>query len=309
MIRPLGVGINNKAVCFKADKHTIDKKTGGYSDPLMKWPLRGCAFSNEVGEALRPIIGDIATLSWIPALMYIGADVYDKYKNDQNEYSPNSRRCLKQAVFQGMASVFLPLVAVKAGQNVFSQFGKMTDDKISINVKEKIATTAENFIADGKMRAYDGKDSECVRDFMGRVSNQLDYSKQKRSLKNCLKIFNTDKQEKVNTYAEKTIRDLIKMRKDILKPNTEFKSGKWYSAYVNALKGGQTESVAIKSVLSKYQNSKLMSSKFIKTIGGFVALGIAIKPIDHFVEEILIGKYVGPEIDKLDAHVHAHKDI
>ena len=43
-----------------------------------------------------------------------------------------------------------------------------------------------------------------------------------------------------------------------------------------------------------------MSSKFIKTIGGFVALGLAIKPIDHFVENTLIGKYVGPGIDKLD---------
>ena len=41
----------------------------------------------------------------------IGADIYDKYKNDQTEYSPSSHRGLEQAIFQGMASIFLPLVA------------------------------------------------------------------------------------------------------------------------------------------------------------------------------------------------------
>ena len=109
-----------KVCAFKADTVSIDSKTGEYRDPLMKWPLRGAAFTNEVGEALRPLIGGYATLSWVPALMYIGADIYDKYKNDQTEYSPNSKRLLKQAVFQGTASVLLPILAVKLGQNLFS---------------------------------------------------------------------------------------------------------------------------------------------------------------------------------------------
>ena len=131
MIKPAGV----HTVSSRADNHTIDSKTGGYKDPLMNWPLRGAAFTNEVGEALRPIIGNAANMTWVPALMYIGADVYDKYKNDQTEYSPDSKRCLKQAIFQGLASVFLPVVAVKLGQNAFSQFGKFTEDKISLNAK------------------------------------------------------------------------------------------------------------------------------------------------------------------------------
>ena len=73
---------------FCADKKTINVD-GEYRDPLMRWPLRGAAFTNEVGEALRPIIGEYATLSWVPALMYIGADIYDKYKN--NNARNNSR--------------------------------------------------------------------------------------------------------------------------------------------------------------------------------------------------------------------------
>lgn len=295
MIRPLGISAQN---VFKADKKNINKETGEYKDPLMQWPLRGAAFTNEVGEALRPVIGGYATLSWAPALLYIGADVYDKYKNDQTEYSPDSRRCLKQAIFQGMASVFLPLIAVKAGQNAFAQAGKFSEDKISINSKEHVANVAEQFVANGKMRAFDGKDEECIKEFTNNVISSMDYNNKKSSIKNLFKIFRLDTQEKVEKYSEKTIKELIKLRKDLLNPADEFKSNKWYKAYEADLKKGQTSSVAVKSVLTNYQQSKMLKGKAVKTLGGFVALGMAIKPIDHFVEEVLIGKYVGPEIDR-----------
>lgn len=296
MIKPLGASVQT----LKADTRTKDSKTGEYKDPLMQWPLRGAAFTNEVGEALRPVIGGYATLSWAPALLYIGADVYDKYKNDQTEYSPDSRRCLKQAIFQGMASVFLPLIAVKAGQNSLAQAGKFTEDKISINSKEHIAKIAEQFIANGKMHVFDGKDEECVKEFSDIVRNSLDFKNQKTSLKNIFKIFRFDKKEKVKEYSEKTIKDLIDLRKNLLNPTDSFKKNKWFKAYEADLNAGQSSNVAIKSVLTQFQQNKMFKGKFIKTLGGFVALGIAIKPIDHFVEEVLIGKYVGPEIDKFN---------
>ena len=295
MIRPLGISAQQ---AFRADKRTINKETGEYKDPLMQWPLRGAAFTNEVGEALRPVIGGYATLSWAPALLYIGADVYDKYKNDQTEYSPDSRRCLKQAIFQGMASVFLPLIAVKAGQNTFAQAGKFSEDKISINSKEHVANAAEHFIANGKMHAFDGKDEECIKEFTNNVLSSMDYNNKKSSIKNLFKVFRLDSKEKVEKYSEKTIKELIKLRKDLLNPAEEFKSNKWYKAYEADLKKGQTPSVAVKSVITNYQQAKMLKGKAVKTLGGFVALGMAIKPIDHFVEEILIGKYVGPEIDR-----------
>ena len=296
MIKPLGASVQT----FKVDTRTKDSKTGEYKDPLMQWPLRGAAFTNEVGEALRPVIGGYATLSWAPALLYIGADVYDKYKNDQTEYSPDSRRCLKQAIFQGMASVFLPLIAVKAGQNSLAQAGKFTEDKISINSKEHIAKIAEQFIANGKMHVFDGKDEECVKEFSDIVTNSLDFKNQKTSLKNIFKIFRFDKKEKIKEYSEKTIKDLIDLRKNLLNPTDSFRKNKWFKAYEADLNAGQSSNVAIKSVLTQFQQNKMFKGKFIKTLGGFVALGIAIKPIDHFVEEVLIGKYVGPEIDKFN---------
>ena len=152
MISPIGA----QKTVFKSNQKRADKtEDNNYQDPLLKWPLRGAAFSNEVGEALRPMIGNTANLFWVPALLYIGADVYDKYKNNETEYSPDSRRCLKQAVFQGLASIFLPLIAVTAGQDMFSQIGKLGEDKVSINTKEHISKLAEDFIKNGKMCAFD----------------------------------------------------------------------------------------------------------------------------------------------------------
>jgi len=292
MIKPVGA----YNVSCKADNHSVDK-AGNYTDPMMNWPLRGCAFTNEVGEALRPLIGSYANLTWAPALMYIGADVYDKYKNDQTEYSPNSKRALKQAIFQGLASVALPVVAVKLGQNIFSQFGKFTEDKISLNAKEHVSKTAEHFIANGKMRAFHGQDEECVKEFLAQVSDSADFHSKKNSVKNSFRIFSLDKKDNFEKYAEKTIRDLIQLRKDLLNPSEEFKTCGWYSKFVSAIKDGQTENVAVKSVLTNFQKGKMLKGNFIKTIGGFIALGLAIKPIDHFVENVLIGKYVGPQID------------
>lgn len=294
MIKP----IQTNSTTYRADNQSINKKTGEYVDPLMNWPLRGAAFTNEVGEALRPLIGTYANLTWVPALMYIGADVYDKYKNNQTEYSPNSKRCLKQAIFQGLASIFLPVIAVKIGQNSFSQFGKFSKDRVSLNAQEHVSKVAEQFIANGKMRAFDGKDKECVEEFVSQVYDSMDFNNKKDSLKNSFKVFRLDSKEKVGNFAEKTINDLINLRKDLINPTPEIKKGKWYSKYKYALKNGQTENVAVKSVLTDFQKSKLLKGNFIKTIGGFIALGLAIKPIDNFVEDILIGKYVGPQIDK-----------
>ena len=71
---------------------------------------------------------------------------------------------------------------------------------------------------------------------------------------------------------------------------------------------GQTSTVAIKSALINSQQRKMLKGRVVKTIGGFIALGLAIKPIDNFVENILIGKWVGPGIDKIEPKKSKIKD-
>jgi hypothetical protein len=42
--------------------------------------------------------------------------------------------------------------------------------------------------------------------------------------------------------------------------------------------------------------------RVVKTSGGFLALALAINPIDKFVENILIGKIVSPGLEKTKTH-------
>ena len=274
-----------------------------YKDPLMEWPLRGAAFTNEVGEGLRPLIGGVANLFWAPVFLYIGADLYDKYKNDGVEHSPNSARMLKQACFQGLASILLPLIVIKGGQNIFSLLGMLSKDKISYNSQEKIIELAKTFVANGNMRAFVGKDEECISKFNDIIKNNLEFkshndfiTKLFTKIQKSLKI---NKKEHIEEYANKLIKEMIETRKSLLNPTDEFKKNKNYSNFQSAMKNGQTQNVATKTALTKMLNSKSLSSKIIKTIGGFIAVGFAITPVDKFVEHVLIEKYLGPKIDKI----------
>jgi polyhydroxyalkanoate synthesis regulator phasin len=259
----------------------------------MNWPVRGAAFTNEVGEALRPLIGGAATLSWVPALLYFGADIYDKYKNDKTEYKPDSVRGTEQAIFQGLASIALPLLAVRTGQNLFSLFGVLTKDNISINTKEHINDLAQRFVANGKMHAHHNDDKACIRDFMSVVSNNMDLSDKKR-----IKHVYSKNKKNIHNYAESTVKELIELRKKLLSPSEEFKETPLYYNYRQSLKKGETKNVAVKSALTKQLQTKALKGKLVKTLGGFIALGLAINPIDKFVENVLLGKYISPRLEK-----------
>jgi hypothetical protein len=282
----------NTRQTFCAEKTTV-KQQNEYTDPLMTWPIRGAAFSNEVGEALRPIVGDVATLSWVPALLYFGADIYDKYKNDKTEYSPDKNRGLEQAIFQGMASITLPLIAVKAGQNLFSLLGIFSSDKLPINTKEHINKLAQQFVANGKMHAYHGKDEECAKEFLTTVANNMNLSDNPY-----LKTSYTRNKVNINKNAKKTINNLISLRKNMLNPSKEFLNNPCYKHYKIAINKGQTKNVAIKSALTKELQNDALKGNLLKTLGGFVALGLSIKPIDNFVEHTLIEKIIAPKLNK-----------
>ena len=99
---------------------SVNNENNEYTDPLMKWPVRGLAYSNELGAAISEVAPKLGTLLWFPAMLYFGADIYDKYKNEKNSYNPSAIRGTEQAVFQMLASVILPTAAVIGGQKIAS---------------------------------------------------------------------------------------------------------------------------------------------------------------------------------------------
>lgn len=113
------------------------------NDPLAKYPLRGFGYANEIGAAVSAMPGwgkAAETALWIPALMYLGADIYDKYsRGKEGDYSDKSvTKAVEQATFQALASVILPTAAVKMGQNLAAYATKYDGSKLTANTQEEL---------------------------------------------------------------------------------------------------------------------------------------------------------------------------
>ena len=126
-------GAQGQDVNFDASKEKKKK----YVDPLANWPMRGLGYTNDIGIAINELAPATARLFWVPALMYFGADIYDKYKNKGDKYKPNAQRAFNQAVFQACASILFPAIFGHIGMSAFSQIDKYRGEKLSTNAKEQ----------------------------------------------------------------------------------------------------------------------------------------------------------------------------
>ena len=302
---------SNQNLPAKIDKLN-EKVVNNYSDPLMQWPVRGLAYTNEVGVAISEVAPALGQALWIPALMYLGADIYDKYKNEGTSYNPSTHRGLKQAVFQGLASVILPTIAVLAGQKVFSLLGYIAKGHISLNSREKVSNYAVDFITSGNLAKYKDLDAECKQTFEAGIENILTFRQNERKLqdgkswfvefmknpKKALSIGLSAKSAK--DYAGSTIDSLINLRKELYGDTPKLKENfKWHTLVEKNILKGVSKDIAIRDVLVKYQQSQIIKSKWIKTVGGFIALALAAKPIDNFIEHVILPKVVTPSLGML----------
>ena len=96
-----------------------------YHDPLNKTIPVLMSYSNEVGTAISEIAPKLGTALWAPALMYLGADIYDKYKNDKDHYKPSGKRAIKRAIFQGLTSLIALPVLIFAAQCLVSPIARI----------------------------------------------------------------------------------------------------------------------------------------------------------------------------------------
>jgi len=102
----------------KPETFTHKRKFIKEDDVLMKYPIRGLGYANEIGEAIRPLSNSLASFMWCPALLYFGADIWDKYRRGEDDtyQKPSVKKGVEQAIFQGLASVTLPTLSVILGQ-------------------------------------------------------------------------------------------------------------------------------------------------------------------------------------------------
>ena len=294
-----------------------------YSDPLMNWPARGLAYTNELGAALSEIAPKLGTLLWFPAMLYFGADIYDKYKNEKTSYNPNTQRGTEQAIFQLLASVILPTSAVIGGQKAASMLGVMGKDGLSLQSQEETI----NFLQSYTGRRHLDKYKNNIADFKEGFEEALTVKREKLVRESKIgNPFNTiaswfmdrhrshsmakSQKDKVFNFANKHIDSMFEIYNNLvndIKPK-QF-SDKMWNKFIELktkyakdpeYKGTYLRDAA-EDIIRKYQKSQIRNAKLLKTLGGFVALGIAIKPIDKFVENVIIKKVVAPKLDNVFA--------
>lgn len=295
------------------------KKDDKYNDPLMQWPARGLAYTNELGAVISDIAPKLGTLLWFPAMLYFGADIYDKYKNEKTSYSPDAQRGTEQAIFQALASVALPTASVIAGQKTASVLGAFGKSGLSLQSREELINFMQEFMSRRHLDNYnEGNYSAFKEHFRKSLSTKHENLVREHKIKNPL-IFLKDMffgrrhpeslamshKDKVLKYADENIDEMFTIYKDLAndtKPQ-QFSNRMWNKF----IKLKNTYSIdpdykatyvrdAAEEIIKKYQKSKIMKNKMLKTIGGFVALGLAIKPIDKFVENVIIKKVVQPNL-------------
>ncbi len=297
-------------------------------DMYMKWPLRGLAYSNELGEIIRPMSGVAANLLWVPAIGYIAADIGDKYKHNQyGEHEPSKKRAGKQLSFQMLASVILPTAAVKVGQkltNIISSKGKT---KLSINDREKYTRMITQSMNKGSHEKFVDNTTGLVNreKYAQHIMENIAEMDKHKTTKN--KMFSPfakiidfvkkpfeakPKTENIQKYIASTIDNIMDTREALIqgtKPKNV--SDKLYKAFEKEAKNGTLEQKksAAYTVIRKIQGKKLFKNNALKSLGGLVALGIMMKPIDNFVEHVLIKKYIGPTIDKMHKPWKSLKEI
>ncbi len=311
--KPITVSSSNQAKAnFKEDSKNL------YKDPLRKWPIKGLAYSNELGAVVSGITPKLGTALWVPALMYFGADIYDKYKNDKTEYNPSKRRGLKEAIFQAMASVVMPTIAVKMGQNTISSLNRFTPEGLTTTTKQTVIEKSLAYMQSKSLHTYVDKPAEYAEGFKNAILTiagdmrgdfkALSTKKKTFALLNPLKNIDSisfANEEKLSNYAQKQALLIMEMRSKLMnneKPKQL--SAKLFKKFQN-IKGEYKKiypadrymGKAVKSILKDFHKQQIFKNKMIKTLGGFIALALMLKPIDEFVEHFIIKKTVEPGLD------------
>ena len=125
----MSIKVETKIKNTKATESTPKREEKKYKDPLNSWGVRVLMYSSEVGATVNEIAPNLTFALWVPAFMYLGADIYDKYKNDKNKFSPSGKRGMKEVIRQALTFFILPSAATIFGQKLTSPIGKLISDK------------------------------------------------------------------------------------------------------------------------------------------------------------------------------------
>ena len=285
-----------------------------YQDPLNKNGIVLLSYSNEVGTAIAEIAPKLGAALWAPTFMYLGADIYDKYKNDKDNYDPSAKRAFKRAIYQGLTSLIALPAVIYACQNAISPFGKFGKHKISTNTQEAVYRHTKDIVT--QTHGYTYKDYEAFKSAITEAlenkihTRTLELKKMNPLKKLYLKVF-TDRyyilnapKEKIIKFAEQNAEKTYEILQNLKNGNTDKVPPKIYKEYKKTLpivkesyKNGDYSHLASRAALKKYQASLIFKNKLLKTIAGLTSIVLFAKPINDCVEKYIMKKYVNQGID------------
>ena len=295
-------------------KHKAEEKK--YKDPLNSWAISALTYSSEIGATVNEIAPKLTFALWVPSFMYLGADIYDKYKNDKDEYSPSSKRAVKESIRQALTFFILPSAATIIGQKMTSPIGKLISGKISINARDSIyrhtnsaieQATEENFKTKENFKEFLNKSLENhIKELENDRKQGNIFKKAYRYLTGYFALADNDSQ-KVHAYITQNA-DKIFDIKEKLKKGINDKSipasvtKKYKNTLENAtlLFGKDQTNRAFKNALQNYQNHLIVKNKILKTLGGVVSCLMFTEPIGYLVNKILMPQYITPGINLLN---------
>ncbi len=317
MINPVSFENNTQTVNNNNKSEPSSKgKSDEYKDPLASQWLNYVLCSTELGALIHEIAPRTAQALWIPTIMYLGADIYDKYKNDKDTYSPSRKRGVEQAIYQGTAGFLLPALSIFVGQKLTSPLGKLVNKGISVNQKEAVLNHIKNSLEQcvgSRFNSYENFENFVINSLENKITACKNEKKSdsifKRLIKFCQKKYTlaVKDDEKITNFAKQNIKELYEIKDALSKKEkpkqiskSAFRNYLEKSTNLRATYGKDYANDALRYALKSYQNKLIMKNKLIKTSGGLVALAITLNPIYNYVQETFIPKYIDPGIDRFN---------
>lgn len=108
-------------------------------DKLHKFPMLALMYSSNIGESLRPVIGNtLATLSWAPSMLYAYLAISEKRK--QADLSKeNEKEYNREILYQALGNLLIPQLVVLATRKISNYL----IDKIPRHAKNTIKETTQ----------------------------------------------------------------------------------------------------------------------------------------------------------------------
>lgn len=287
-----------------------NRKKKETNDILNKPPVRYLAYSNEIGSAISPINKSLGTALWVPALLYLGADIYDKYKNEDTTYNPSAKRSVRQAIFQGFASVLLPSAAISLGQKIGVRMATGKQSLSAVDKKELIEFTLNHLENNSFPKNNTSFTDSLIDSFKQRASSNKIRLESRSLLEKASAIFHESKgyDTVISKYLKNQdkkapITDYLKAQgqivDSILQSEKNIKNPKYIKYFTKANIKFKNAEVAKQDTVVKLLKDKNINKSLVATISGFAALFLLMKPIDYFVEEVLMEKVVNPLFEKI----------